>query len=334
MSCLRPLARGTLAATAILCLIFTGLSIFCTLAAGTLQMDGDYPTGPGYLLLSSLSVVRFKGIFSHPNNDTGSYEITLHWFLNAFGWEWPYAAWERSCGIVNNINGFLPGPALTLPGDLIAIARRLKFPEEEYWCLGSDSSHSGGVCHNHFFDAWYSTNLPSTSFGTAIPLFGYYFAGIMVLTTAITELIVRCSPRLAKCYCPSFISRRGLCPCLKDDEEATPAVRNRFRVWNLGVLAMAYAFSCLTLLLRGLQLKTYLSKVDLKVEGMNAQLGEGFLWLSGATLIAVTLALGCLHLRGLIEPAKSWMKEQGISEDEVNLDQTRDGSKEDVDGPV
>lgn len=290
-------------------------------------MDGQYPDGPAYLALSSLSVVRFKGIFIHPNdNGSASCEITLHWFLNAFGWEWPYTTWDRSCGIVHNIDGFLPGPALTLPGDLVTVARKLKFPEEDYWCFPIGSSSFGGICHNEFFGKWFEANLASDSFGTAMPLFGYYLAGLMVLCTAITEAIVRWRPELAKCYCPEFISKRGLCPCLKDDEEMTPAIRNRTRVWNLRVLAVAYAFSCLLLLRTGVQLQAYLNEADSRVGGMHARLGSGFLSLSSVTFAAILVAMGCLIVRGKIEPTQSWMKEQGVDGDDtlMNLDQQKD----------
>ena len=335
MAYLRPLARRALATTAVLSFIFVGLSLFITLAAGTLQMDGGYPDGPGYLAFSSLSVVRFKGLFVHPNdNGSQSYQITLHWFLNAFGWEWPWTSWDRSCGIVTSINGVEPGPALTLPGDLVTAARRLRFPEEEYWCFNTDPSARGGICHSQFFDAWYEAKPPTTSFSTVVPLLGFYFAGIIVLSAGVIEVMVRWTPNLLKCQCPGFISKRGLCPCLKDGEEMTAGVRYRHRVWNLVLLAMAYGFSSLALLRKGLQVKAYVDEVDTKVGGMNAQIGHGFLWMSGATLIAVLVSIACLTMRARIEPTKSWMAEQGISGDAVSLDQPKDGQSEDVDAPL
>lgn len=322
MPCFSSLARGSLAVIAASCLIFTGVSIFLTLLAGTLQLDGDYPDGPGRLLLSSLSIVRFRGLVTHPNtNGSPSYQVTLHWFMNAFGWEWPQGSWEQSCGIVHNINGFLPGPALTLPGDLTTVARGLGLPVEDYQCIEGDATLGlvGGICHNEFLSAWDEAQPPLTSVGTAIPLFSFYLASITILAIAVAEVLVRRDPSWAKCSCGDFISKRGLCPCLKDDEEMTPKVRNRIRLWYISFLAVVYVIAVESLLRRAMELASYLREVDSQVGNMEVELGSGFLTLAGLTALAIVTSMACLVLRGRISSSQSWMDEQGIKSNSAEL---------------
>lgn len=321
---IQPVVRGALAALSVICIIFTTLSIFLTLAAGTMQLDGDYPIGPGRLWLSWLSVVRFQGIIP-PLSESSGYQVTLHWFLNAFGWEWPEAAWEQSCGIVHNIEGFIPGPGLTLPADLALAASRMRLPEYDYECLGS---HGAGFCHNEFLAAWDEANPPPTTFNTVVPLLGYYFAIVLLLSIVVADVVARITPSLARCGCPDFISKRGLCPCLKKGEEMSPTVRNRMRIWNLELLAIVYTFSTVTLLAKGVALTSYLNKVEAQIGTMqmHAGLGAEFLQLSCGTLAAILLAILCLKQREMMGQTASWMEEQGIrdgaarGQDEENSD--------------
>lgn len=319
---MRAFVRGVLLATAILCLVFTTASVLATMAAGTLQMDGGYPTGPGYLSLSSLSVVRFQGLIPSDGTDSPGYQLTLYWFLNAFGWEWPNTEWEHSCGIVNNINGLAPGPALTLPEDLALVARGLRLPETDYACL-DEYHHRQGICYNDFLASWAEVNPPTTSFSTVVPLFGYYFASVLLMAIAISETLVRRFPNLAKCYCPEFISKRKWCSCLKEGEEMTAAVRNRLRVYNIGMLIAAYIFSFSMMMSKAFALLAYVKDVGTQVAGMDAQLGMGFVCLSAGTLVAMLVSMVCLLVRARIGEGKSWMEEQS-----VKLDATKDGERE------
>lgn len=99
---------------------FAFVSVLITLAAGTLQVDGEYENGgPGGLFLSAILVVQVShGNFDFPDanytadtitqfegvvtsakdgNPTGTpYLVNLHWFLNGFGWEYPSEATARN----------------------------------------------------------------------------------------------------------------------------------------------------------------------------------------------------------------------------------------------
>jgi hypothetical protein len=307
--------RGTLAALAIVCVAFTTISILLTLAAGTMQLDGNYPTGPGRLWLSWLSVVRFQGLVPLNTDSSSNYQVTFHWFLSAFGWEWPEAAWEQSCGIVHNIEGFMPGRALTLPTDLALAARKMRLPEYEYACLDPEFSHLAGFCHNDFLAAWYQARPALTSFSTVLPLLGYYFAIILVLSIAVAEVVMRFSPSLARCQCPALVRKRNLCPCLKEGEEMTAAVRNRMRIWNLSLLATVYVFSSAVLLAQGVSLTSYLNNVEAQAGRlqMHAGIGAEFLQLSAGTLAAILFSIVCLQLRVSVGPdaSLSWLRVQG-----------------------
>lgn len=316
----RRVFRACLLLTMLACVVLTLVSILLTLAAGTLQLDGEYATGgPGRLLLSSLSVVRFNGFI--PTADAGAdavedaaiYRVTLHWFLNAFGFEDPAAPWEKSTAIIHNVNGFLPGSALTLPGDLVATAIRLGLPKEDFMCL-DDYHHREGRCHNAFLAAWASGASSSATFDTSGPLFAYYFAAIIPLAILLQEFIMKRLPSLTQCYCPAFISRRRWCPCLKEGEEMTGPIRDRMRLWNLVVLAAAYPLAPLMLGANGVALVGYLDTADEKVGGMNAQLGLGFLYSSLATFLLILLAILCVKLRTWIGGTQSWLDEQCIDQ--------------------
>ncbi|VUC25141.1 unnamed protein product [Clonostachys rosea] len=302
----RKLTRHFLATIAVLCLVFTTASLLLTLEAGTLQLDGDYPTGPARLILSSLALVRFKGIVG----EASDYRLTLLWFLNAFGWEWPSASWDLSCGIVHNINGLLPGDALTLPDDLGLAAARMQLPQEDWRCLSNRVK--GGFCHNPFLAAWDEEKLPPTSFSTAPALWLFYFTGSLLLAIVLQEIAIRWIPGLTECYCPNIVSRNGLCPCLKKDEKMTPDVRTRMRTWSLVLLAMSYTAASTLLTLKGLALVRFLKGLDSKIGEMDAQLGTTFIKLSASTLIAILLSVLCLRVRQYLEQNKSWMEQQGV----------------------
>lgn len=325
----RTLMRWTLLTIAVVCVAFSGLSILATLAAGTLQMDGGYPDGPANLFMSSIAVVRFGGIIPS-DSDSKGYELKLLWFLNAFGWEWPQTSWEKSCGIVRSINGFLPEDQLILPEDLGRAANRLRLPQEDYGCLDR-YTHRAGICHNEFLAAWDAANPKDTTFSTVIPLFIYYLAVIFLITLALQEVAARWAPGLLKCYCPKFISQRNWCACLKEGEEATPERRSRLRIMGLWILAVTYTIGALMLGWQGLTLVQYVNQVDAQIGGMNARIGSGFIGLSVGTLIAVLLAILCLKLRNLIRKPSSWMEDQIGNEpivlDAEDIDDEEEGRK-------
>ncbi|CAH0002438.1 unnamed protein product [Clonostachys byssicola] len=311
----RKLTRHALAAVAVLCLVFTSASLLLTLEAGTLQLDGDYPTGPARLILSRLALVRFKGIIASGNDEdpSASYQVTLLWFLNAFGWEWPSASWDLSCGIVHNINGLLPGAALTLPADLGQTAARMQLPMSDWQCLSSNHANGGnGICHNPFLAAWDAEDLTPISFSTAPALWLFYFTGIVLFAILLQEIGIRWLPALISCYCPSFMSRNGLCPCLKTDEKLTPEVRTRMRTWYLVLLAISYTAASTVLTLKGLALVQFLRRMDSKIGGMDPQLGTTYIKLSAFTLIAILLSVLFLRVRRYLEQKKSWMEQQGV----------------------
>lgn len=307
----RKITRHALAAVAVLCLLFTSASLLLTLEAGTLQLDGDYPTGPARLILSPLALVRFKGIIAGGDGDDDSYQVTILWFLNAFGWEWPSASWDLSCGIVHNINGLLPGAALTLPLDLGQAAARMQLPQSDWQCL-SNRADGNGICHNPFLAAWDAENLPPVSFSTTPALWLFYFTGTVLLAILLQEIGIRWLPVMTSCYCPNIVSRNGLCPCLKSDEKLTPDVRTRMRTWYLVLLAISYTAASTLLTLKGLALVQFLKGLDSKIGGMDPQLGTTYIKMSAFTLIAILLSVLCLRVRQYLEQNKSWMEQQGV----------------------
>ncbi|CAH0045380.1 unnamed protein product [Clonostachys solani] len=304
----RKITRHALAAIAVLCLVFTSASLLLTLEAGTLQLDGDYPDGPARLILSSLALVRFGGIVGDPPD----YQVTLLWFLNAFGWKWPSASWDLSCGIVHNIDGLLPGAALTLPDDLGEAAARMRLPKSDWQCLRNHRGAEGGICHNPFLAAWDAEKLSPTSFTTAPALWLFYFTGTVLFAILLQEIGIRWLPALTRCYCPGLVSRNGLCPCLKSDEKLTPDVRTRMRTWYLVLLAISYTAASTLLTLKGLALVRFLKGLDSRIGGMDAQLGTAYIKLSAFTLIAILLSVLCLRVRQYLEQNKSWMEQQGV----------------------
>jgi hypothetical protein len=285
---MRLYARKFLAAIAVFCVVFVGISTFVTLQAGTMQLDG------GELLFSSLSVVRFRGIEpSYDEKDAHRFQIALHWFVTAFGWEWPSAPrWEQSCGIVHNIEAMVVAKPLVLPGDLALTATRLRLPEHEYQCLDG-----GGICHNEFLWAWNEADVPTTSFSTLVPLVAYYLVCFNLLALLLQEVGIRWMPGLLRCHCPKAMSKRNICACLKEGESLTPEVRCRMRTWYLGLMAIAYGFAWWQMLATGLELVALLSGLERQISGMEPELGSGFIKLSGLTLFAIILAPVCLKTR-------------------------------------
>ncbi|KXJ87313.1 hypothetical protein Micbo1qcDRAFT_167665, partial [Microdochium bolleyi] len=192
-SAVRQPARHALAAAAVLCTLFVGCSVLATLAAGTMQMDGGYPDGAGYLLFSPLAPVHFYGILPSPEAppllsammkssthdddkshgdvssetrkrstaDLDPYDVKISLFLNALGYEWPRSpTWGRSTGIIRNTNGgVIPDlPSAEFPTDLASIARRMGLDKDSYACLlAADSSSSQRLqpCSNTFLHAWW-----------------------------------------------------------------------------------------------------------------------------------------------------------------------------------
>jgi hypothetical protein len=310
----RRVLRASLLLTMLVCVLLALTSIFLTLAAGTLQLDGEYATsGPGYILLSSLSVVRFNGFIPSADaaTDAMTYRVTLYWFLNAFGFEDPAAPWEKSTAIMHNVNGFLSGSPLTLPQDLAATARRLGLPKEDYMCL-DDYYHRHGQCDNAFLAAWATAASSRTTFDTSTALFAYYLVGIIPLAILLQEIIIRKFPNLTQCYCPAFISRRRWCACLKEGEEMTAPIRDRMRLWSLVLFAVVYPIAPLILGANGLRLVGYLVAIDAKVGGMNPQLGTGFAYSSLFTFFLVVLGIICIKLRTWIGGTQSWLDGQNL----------------------
>jgi hypothetical protein len=285
---MRLCARKFLAAVAICCVAFVSISTFVTLQAGTMQLDG------GKLLFSSLSVVRFRGIEPSPySDDTHRFQITLHWFVTSFGWEWPSAhRWEQSCGIVHNIEAMVVAKPLVLPGDLALTAERLRLSEYEWPCR-----EGGAVCYNEFLRAWDEADVPTTSFSTLVPLVAYYLVGFNLLALLLQEFGIRWMPGLLRCHCPKSISRRNICACLKEGESLTAEVRCRMRTWYLGLMAIAYGFAWWQMLATGLKLVAFLSRLERQIPGMEPELGSGFIKLSGLTLFAIILTPVCLKIR-------------------------------------
>lgn len=175
---LRAPARHVLAAVAVSCVLFAALSLLATLAAGTLQMDGDYPDGAGYLFLEDLAPVRLYGILpstSSSNTTTTDpkqpesaqgvtlepYQVRISIFLSAIGYSWPRSPrWSTSAGIIRNTVFLLPpDPSASFPLDLAAIAKRMHLPEEDYACLHPDAAGhqhflEGPPCANAFLETW------------------------------------------------------------------------------------------------------------------------------------------------------------------------------------
>ncbi|KAH7024471.1 uncharacterized protein B0I36DRAFT_331478 [Microdochium trichocladiopsis] len=174
---MRSATRTLLAAVAVLCTLFTGLSLLATLMAGTLQMDGDYPDGVGYLVFPSLAPVHFYGILPSPeesdsgtviddsnninnNNDSGEptspsavsapatttayYQIKISFFLNSLAFSWPASPrWSPSTGIIRNIDGLWSAAYAHFPSDLALVARRMGLPEDDYACLLAPETRAG-----------------------------------------------------------------------------------------------------------------------------------------------------------------------------------------------
>ncbi|KAK7229436.1 hypothetical protein V2G26_001606 [Clonostachys chloroleuca] len=190
----------------------------------------------------------------------------------------------------------------------------MQLPQSDWQCLSSSSSNhaNGGLCHNPFLAAWDAENLPPVSFSTAPALWLFYFTGVVLFAILLQEIGIRWLPALASCYCPSFMSRNGLCPCLKSDEKLTPDVRTRMRTWYLVLLAISYTAASTVLTLKGLALVQFLKRLDSKIGGMDAQLGTTYIKLSAFTLIAILLSVLCLRVRQYLEQNKSWMEQQGV----------------------
>ncbi|KAH8886525.1 hypothetical protein GQ53DRAFT_750545 [Thozetella sp. PMI_491] len=298
----RSITRRCLLLTAFLCTALAMVSIFLTLAAGTLQVDGEYATGgPGGLFMSAISVVRFEGIIpSLDDSSPSNYLVNLHFFLSAFGWEYPTASWSDSSGIVNSIDGLTPGKPLTLPSDLLVVARRLRLGEDEYKCPS---------CSNAFFASWSGERFPRT-FSTDPVVYAYYLSFVTFLVLFVNEWLFRAWPDSVRCHCPRFM--KSWCPCAKQDEDATSeAVRDRFRVWTSATAALLYGIAPLMLAVRGWSLVRYLDSVGV-VPSMNARIGKGFIGISAATAGVSILAFLCVLMRRKMGEVRPWMENQDI----------------------
>ncbi|KXJ90041.1 hypothetical protein Micbo1qcDRAFT_164557 [Microdochium bolleyi] len=363
----RTWARHALAGLAILCTVFAGLCVVSVLAAGTIQMDGDYPHGAGHLLLSSLAPVHFHGIlpadglllgsiaqmpasFLGPDREANiAWQVKMSLFLNAFGYEWPDSpTWDHSVGIVRNVDGVMPSsPALRLPGDLADVGRQMGLDREDHWCLkeaGLDDA-AGRQCAKVFFSAWCGGGGGSgggsgscahqLEVSTTLESMLYYILACSLIALAAQELVVRVFPKVLRCACPGVIRRRGWCPCWKEDVDGpvlTHPVRNRMRLSLLKIFGVVHVLATGLVLYKAYSLKQFVDQVDEKLgDGMQAGLGLAFFAVSCATWVAVIAAVVSLKVReGLAEQEIKYIALSGSEEPGEGVEDDDDHRKNDL----
>jgi hypothetical protein len=162
--------------------------------SGTLMVDSDPP-----FILPRLRLAAFTGVVSSPGASSphGRYLVTLHWFLNALDFTYPLASKEyQAAGMIYNIDGFVPGEALTLPAHLVTAARRVGLPADAWRCLPDSASGEeivvvggGGeddmilptLCTETFFEAWAARHRAAEfAFRTDWALYAYYAAFLLL----------------------------------------------------------------------------------------------------------------------------------------------------------
>ncbi|KAH7025056.1 uncharacterized protein B0I36DRAFT_332457 [Microdochium trichocladiopsis] len=240
----RVLTRRALGAVAVCCTILTTLSLLATLSAGGMEIDGDCMDSPGpssggggggCLLFQSLAPLHFSGILpiaddinnnstttniSTPSTDgRPRYQVTMYFFQNAFSFHWPAApTWDTAAGIIHNVDrGLYPSsPALRLPSDLAAVARRMRLPHADYECLEDHHFGGGGrqiraatdgeageaaaaACANPFLEMWRVLSRPEAQreggaggvFHAMVSSILFLFAGLVIVTLPLYEWIMR-----------------------------------------------------------------------------------------------------------------------------------------------
>ncbi|KAH0425263.1 hypothetical protein CcaCcLH18_11097 [Colletotrichum camelliae] len=294
---LRQRSRTALLIVALTLALYAGVVQILTIIAGTWVTRGC--DGVQRLGLSSLSILKFNGIV--PSRSTpSSYDLTMHFFLTSFGYEYPNASTAAFATAEPN-----------LPYDFIQIGERLGVEPSSWACL-----RSADQCSSPFFDTFRRDSFEMTR---TLEYSAHILAISYIALLFFTELLIAARPSWLACQC-YFAALKRVCPCPRGSraqiEALPPRFWDRYRAWVWSTLPAFVVLPAFGLVMKGLLLKSYVSRPG--AGEVNARFGEGFVAVEGTAIGAACLAVVCVFVRASLGERVNWMEQQGgVADEEI-----------------
>ncbi|KAH6676934.1 hypothetical protein F5X68DRAFT_224148 [Plectosphaerella plurivora] len=288
-------------------LVIVAIEIVIMLAGSRLVNTDLEKPGPIRLLFSNLAIASFDGIIPDPNSD-GAFLVTMHLFVNSFGWEFPSASTKaQTAGIVIPTRD----NALYLPRDFIPIGKAVGLDESAWGCFPPNWT---GSCESPFFAA-FRRQWPYNE----APGFLDYFMTVYFFTCTtllfLSEILIFVRPHWLKCRC-YFRALKRVCPCPKGErheiERLPSTFWDRWRLWTWPLLPVTVFPIAADTFFRGHLLVRWLTWApDGDMRGMNPRMGKGFAILDGTAFALSWVAVFCMLARLLLHRKANWMEQQG-----------------------
>ncbi|KPM36487.1 hypothetical protein AK830_g10093 [Neonectria ditissima] len=289
-------------------LVSTLLAVLVAISGTTLTNTNGH-----HLLLKDQALVSFKGLV--PNNDSSEFLVHLHWFVNAFAWEYPDAPdGIPTAGVASRGLRF----SADIVEDLHRIAADAQLPPDSYDC-----PRLGGfvpTCKNVFFEAWRSYAVAG-----GLPIVGWLSLVMLVSAVALfaltvaTELMIWKRPYWMRCRCV-FLKR--CCPCPKgtkaEIEKLDDHVWDSVRLSYWGLTAAYFLLPAAQGAFNSMLLLRYMAYIEerlpegISMEAERNMTGEMTLW--AAFLSSAVSALCMLAKWRLSRRPTGWMDEQNLGQ--------------------
>ncbi|KAI8293641.1 hypothetical protein K4K59_005606 [Colletotrichum sp. SAR11_240] len=238
---LRQRSRTALLIVACALALYAGVVQILTLIAGTWVTRGC--DGVQRLGLSSLSILKFDGIVPSPSKP-GSYDLTMHLFLSSFGYEYPNASASAFATAEPN-----------LPYDFIQIGEHLGVDPSSWACL-----RSADQCTSPFFNTFSRDSFQMTR---TLEYASHILALSCIALLFLTEALIAVRPSWLRCQC-YFAALKRVCPCPRGSraqiEALSPGFWDRYRAWVWTTLPAFVFLPAFGLAMKGLLLKSYVSR--------------------------------------------------------------------------